>query len=105
MGAENLAPTGILSPNLTALSESLYRLSYPGSLFSGYRGYLMGIKRPGHEVNHSYSSNDQVKNEWRYTYSPTIRLHDVDRDGFALFIVIPTVPHIYADITICQCIQ
>jgi hypothetical protein len=28
--AENLAPTGIRSPDLPARSESLYRLSYPG---------------------------------------------------------------------------
>ena len=29
-GTENLAPTGIRSPNRPARSESLYRLSYPG---------------------------------------------------------------------------
>ena len=29
-GAENLAPTGIRSPDRPALSESLYRLSYRG---------------------------------------------------------------------------
>ena len=29
-GAENLASTGIRSPDRTARSESLYRLSYPG---------------------------------------------------------------------------
>ena len=28
--AENLAPTGIRSPDRQALSESLYRLNYPG---------------------------------------------------------------------------
>jgi hypothetical protein len=35
MGAENLAPTGIQSPDLAALSESLYRLSYIGPWFAG----------------------------------------------------------------------
>jgi len=30
-GEENLVPTGILSPDRPALSESKYRLSYPGS--------------------------------------------------------------------------
>jgi hypothetical protein len=30
IGAENLAPTGIRSPDLPARSESLYRLSYSG---------------------------------------------------------------------------
>ena len=29
-GAKNLAPTGIRSPDRSARSESLYRLSYPG---------------------------------------------------------------------------
>ena len=29
-GAENLAPTGIRSPDRPARSESLYRLRYPG---------------------------------------------------------------------------
>ena len=29
-GAENLAPTGILSPDRPARSDSLYRLRYPG---------------------------------------------------------------------------
>ena len=31
-GAENLAPTGILSPDRPARSESLYLLSYPGTV-------------------------------------------------------------------------
>ena len=31
-GSENLTPTGIRSPDRPALSESLYRLSYPSSL-------------------------------------------------------------------------
>jgi hypothetical protein len=33
-GAENLAPTGIRSPDPPACSQSLYRLSYPGPNFS-----------------------------------------------------------------------
>ena len=31
-GAENLAPTGIRSPDRPVRSQSLYRLSYPGPL-------------------------------------------------------------------------
>jgi hypothetical protein len=30
IGAENLTPTGIRSPDRPARSESLYRLTYPG---------------------------------------------------------------------------
>ena len=37
-GAENLAPTGIRSPDRPADSESLYRLSYPGRLYCGGMG-------------------------------------------------------------------
>ena len=36
-GAENLAPTGIRSPNCPARSESLYRLSYRGPRMSDTR--------------------------------------------------------------------
>ena len=35
--AENLAPTGIRSPDRPARSESPYRLSYIGPLFLAYR--------------------------------------------------------------------
>jgi hypothetical protein len=31
IGAENLAPTGIRSPNLPSRNNSLYRLRYPGT--------------------------------------------------------------------------
>ena len=37
LGAENLAPTGIRSPDRPARSESLYRLSYVGHLESKER--------------------------------------------------------------------
>ena len=35
-GAENLAPTGIRSPDRPARSQSLYRLSYPARLNTFY---------------------------------------------------------------------
>ena len=40
-GVENLAPTGIRSPDRPARSESLYRLSYPGPLFFFARTIFM----------------------------------------------------------------
>ena len=43
-GAENLAPTGIRSPDSPARSESLYRLSYPGRIVgcsSSYSGTVV----------------------------------------------------------------
>jgi hypothetical protein len=33
------------------------------------------VKRPGHEVDHSFLSSTEVKNVWSYT--STIRLHEV----------------------------
>ena len=38
IGAENLALTGIQSPDLPAFSESLYQLSYPGPLWCKWFG-------------------------------------------------------------------
>ena len=40
LGAENLVPIGIRSPDLPALSEWLYRLSYPGPFTGQYRSHL-----------------------------------------------------------------
>ena len=42
-GAENLAPTGIRSPDRPARSESLYRLSYPGPQFCHCTDYVIAI--------------------------------------------------------------
>ena len=39
-GAENLAPTGIGSPDRTARSHKLYRLSYPTRLNDGDMHYI-----------------------------------------------------------------
>jgi len=41
-GAENLAPTGIRSPDRPARSESLYRLWYPGPLSDAVESDLGG---------------------------------------------------------------
>ena len=39
-----------------------------------------GSNRLESEVNHLPSSSADVKNEWSHTYSPSIRLHGVDRE-------------------------
>jgi hypothetical protein len=49
-------------------------------LFSEHRGSFQRVKRSGREVNHSLLCSAEVKNERSYTYSPTIRLHVVDRE-------------------------
>jgi hypothetical protein len=55
-GAENLAPTGLRSPDRPAISESLYRLLYPGPLIFEYfskicekiQGSLKSDEKNGH---------------------------------------------------------
>ena len=41
----------------------------------------MGVQGPGHEVNHSHSSNAEVKNEWSHTSSPHLCLRGVNGDN------------------------
>ena len=57
----------------------------PGSLFNLYRGSFSGIKRLGHDFNHSPPSNAEVENERCYTSTPLICLRGVDRDNFTFF--------------------
>jgi hypothetical protein len=50
----------------------------PTCLYSAYHGDLSpGVKRPGHEVDHSPSPSAEIKNAWSYTLTPPIRLHCV----------------------------
>jgi hypothetical protein len=37
----------------------------------------LGVKRPGRKADHSPPSSAEVKNLWRYTSTPPIRLHGV----------------------------
>jgi hypothetical protein len=39
----------------------------------------LGVKRSGHEADHSPPSNAEVKNAWSYTSTPPIRLNGVVR--------------------------
>jgi hypothetical protein len=39
--------------------------------------WIPGIKRPGRQTDHSLPSRADVKNAWRYTSTPPIRLHCV----------------------------
>ena len=41
-----------------------------GHLFIRYRNSFLGLKRPGHEVNHSLPSSANVKNERTDTTTP-----------------------------------
>ena len=43
-----------------------------------------GVKRLGREVYQSPAANAEVKNVWRCTSAPLIRLHGLNRDNFTL---------------------
>jgi hypothetical protein len=43
----------------------------PGALFS------LVVEWSGSEADHSPPSSADVKNAWKYTYTPTVRLHGV----------------------------
>ena len=45
-------------------------------------GFFSACKVAGHEVNHSPQSSDEVKNEWKYTATPPVCLHSVDKENF-----------------------
>ena len=41
----------------------------------------LGVRRPGREVDQWTSCRTKFKNEWRWTSTPTIGLHDVERNS------------------------
>jgi hypothetical protein len=44
--------------------------------------FIPGVKRRGHEVNHSLPSVSKVKNNWNYTSSPNVCLSAVEKENF-----------------------
>jgi hypothetical protein len=50
---------------------------------------LPGVTRPVREVDYAPPPNTEVKNEWSYTSTPTVRLHGVGRDNFTFMILPP----------------
>jgi hypothetical protein len=54
----------------------------PSLLSNGYRGgFSPGVKRLGHEVEHSLPSSTEIKNKWSYTSKPPICFPGVDWDN------------------------
>jgi hypothetical protein len=49
----------------------------PTSCTMATRPLSLGVKRPGHEADHSLPFSAEVKNAWSYTSTPPIRLHGV----------------------------
>ena len=59
--------------------------AHPASYSLGIRSYVLGVKWPGHAVDHSHSSRAVIKNEWSYTFTFLIYLHGPYRDKFVFF--------------------
>jgi hypothetical protein len=70
MGAENLATTGIRSPGLLSLSESLYQLSFPGA--PQIREYSVSVE-PGHNIVSPVVQRSSQGN-MQETLSPSVRM-------------------------------
>jgi hypothetical protein len=47
--------------------------------------FIPGVKRLGHEADHSVPTSAEVTNQWSYTFTPPIRLHDDERYNFTLY--------------------
>jgi hypothetical protein len=43
------------------------------------------VKQPGRKFDQSPPSSANVKNDWRYSSTPHVRLHGADRDSFTIF--------------------
>ena len=49
-------------------------------------GLFSWVKLLVHDVEHSHPSSAEVKNQWSYTSTPSVYLHEVDRDNFTFTI-------------------
>jgi hypothetical protein len=50
--------------------------------FNEYQGSFPEVNQPRREADHSTLSGAETKKEWRYTSTPPIHLHGVDRENF-----------------------
>jgi hypothetical protein len=66
-GAENLAPTGIRSPDLPARSQSLYRLSYPAHVSFFYKAHF-------HDCLNSTAMDITLNFDTEITFQVTIHI-------------------------------
>ena len=81
--------TGFWITTRTTFFSSPNRPDYlwgtPDLLFSGYRGYVLGVKLPGRGVDHSRPSRAEVKKYYSSCSSPLTQcLHAVDRGSLTL---------------------
>lgn len=83
-------PTG-LQPGVSTPTKRSFLHNHPDQLwgppnllFYGYHGSFLGVKWQGHEDDRSSSA---PLNEWSYTTTPSVCLHDVQWDKFTVQIL------------------
>ena len=75
--------------NFFCFPKGSERLWSPSSLlFNGYRGSLLGMKRPGREVNHAPPSIAEVNIEWSFTSTPPVYFHGVDWENLTFTVAL-----------------
>jgi hypothetical protein len=72
--------------------KRVFSSASPSILFSGCQGYFPFLKWLGYEVNHTPSSNAEVKNEWSYTSTLPICLLGVYWDNFTFYFYLYLLP-------------
>ena len=55
-------------------------------LYSGYRGALPGVKRPGRGVDHRHPPSPEVKNEYSYNSTLPVWLHGILQEEICRYI-------------------
>jgi hypothetical protein len=82
MGWTICGSNSLIGKKMSSSSQRPDRLWGPSSfLFNGYLSFP-GVRRLGHEADHSPPFGDDVRNTWSCTPTPPSCLHDVDKDNF-----------------------
>ena len=68
--------------------QNIHTEAHPASYLMGSRALSQGVKQPRCELIHSPPSSAKVKNEWNYTFTPSICLHAIYRENLNLSLVV-----------------
>jgi hypothetical protein len=76
-------PAGTREFLVCKMSRTTLGSIYP--LNEWVQGFSPEVKQLEREVDHSFLSSAEVRNDWSCTSAPCICLHDVGRDNFTYF--------------------
>jgi len=55
-------------------------------------GFLLGVKQPGHDADHSCLSSAEVKHEYSYACTLALCQHGVDKEHFTYYVLYQRFP-------------